>query len=272
MESSEDDCDLLVDSILAMRKYRALDLPRATIRDLIEKELTNQRTTKDILKSIRKKLHHIVAPYLGDPDYDTAFTRLKGSFAEGDAAIRAACSQILTAHVSTRERLSILEVFYRRLFDVTGKPQTILDLACGLNPFSFPWMDLPITTRYHAFDINRPRLDFINRYFSLQGLAPLAVSQDILVEPPQCEADVAFFFKEAHRFEQRERGCNVALWRALRVQYLLVSLPVKSLSGKHDLSNYHRHLVEVTVKGTNWQVTQVDFENELVFCIDKGRG
>ncbi len=32
--------------------------------------------------------------------------------------------------------------------------------------------------------------------------------QDILIKPPDVEADIAFFFKEAHRFEQRQHGCN----------------------------------------------------------------
>jgi 16S rRNA (guanine(1405)-N(7))-methyltransferase len=184
--------------------------------------------------------------------------------------VKAACTAILTSHASTRERITILEEFYPRLFSCTGQPSVILDLACGLNPFTFPWMGLPLSTRYYAYDINRPRVALINHYFSLQGLTPLASTEDILVNPPQVGADVAFFFKEAHRFEQRQRGCNLAFWQALRVRYLLVSLPTSSLTGRHSLVDGHRKLVYSILTGQPWQVTEILFTNELVFCIDKG--
>ena len=96
-----------------------------------------------------------------------------------------------------------------------------------------------------------------------------ATYQDVLVTPPQAEGDVAFLFKEAHRFEQRQRGCNRALWLALKVPYLLVSLPPHSLSGQHNLVERQRRLVYATLAGLPWEVTEVSFENELVFVIKK---
>ena len=77
----------------------------------------------------------------------------------------------------------------------------------------------------------------LRRYLALvRGWAPaLAEVRDILVRPPQVEADAAFLFKEAHRLEKRRKGCNRALWSALKVKYLFVSLPRRSLDGKRDL-------------------------------------
>ena len=260
-----------VKEILSSRKYRDLGIPVETVRDLVEKELLNHRNPKDAVKAVRKKLHNIVADYLGDPDYPAAFPLLETAFSSSDPLqVKAACSAILSSHASTRERLAILDDFYPRLFTLTGQPDVILDLACGLNPLTFPWMGLPNTIRYHVYDIHAPRLEFINHFFALQGLAPLAVHQDILVEPPQCEADVAFFFKEAHRFEQRQHGSNRAFWQSIKSRWLLVSLPPAGLTGRRNLVEGHRQLVYQAVAGLPWQVTEVLFENELVFCIDKG--
>jgi 16S rRNA (guanine(1405)-N(7))-methyltransferase len=264
--------DPLIADILANRKYRELGIPTATLRDLLEKELPNHRSPKDAVKAVRKKLHNIVAGYLGDPDYASASLLLAAAFQPGNAEqVKSACAAILSVHASTKERLAILTDFYPRLFAITGQPRVILDLACGLNPLCFPWMGLPAAVQYHAFDLNAPRVDFINHYFALQGLAPLAVQQDILINPPRQAADVAFFFKEAHRFEQRQRGCNRAFWQALNVRWLLVSLPPSNLTGRHSLIDGHRQLVYHNLQGLPWPVTELLFENELVFCIDKGK-
>jgi 16S rRNA (guanine(1405)-N(7))-methyltransferase len=165
-----------------------------------------------------------------------------------------------------------MEAFYARIFAHTGIPDAILDLACGLNPLAFPWMGLPLTTRYHAYDIHAPRVALINHYFSRQGLQPLAAVQDVIVSPPPIEAPVAFFFKEAHRFEQRQRGVNRAFWQALRVRWLVVTLPAASLTGRHDKSDQHRRLVYNTIGDLPWTVVEEQVGQEMIFLIQKGDG
>ncbi|HVN56620.1 MAG TPA: hypothetical protein VMT46_20005 [Anaerolineaceae bacterium] len=270
----EDVIDQAIREILNSKKYRGMNLCADTLRDVLEREVSSSgRSQKEALKAARQKLHNIVAPYLGDPDYPAAERELETAFASRDVeAIRAVCTRILAAHASTRERISILDDFYTRIFAATGKPAAILDAACGLNPLTFPWMSLPLNTRYHAYDIHGPRVEFLNHYFHLQGLAVLAEQRDVLVHPPEERGELAFLFKEAHRFEQRQRGCNAPLWDALRVRYLLVSLPTHSLSGRFDLVDRQRQLVREILGQRTWLVGELLFENEIVFCIDKGHG
>lgn len=260
----------LVRAVLNSRKYRGLGIPSETVHDLLEKELSLGRNEKAALKAVRQKLHNVMAPYLGDPDYEQATRDLERAFASADLdAVRAVCTAILQAHASTRERQPLLETFYPRLFTVTGQPQTVLDVACGLHPFGLPWMGLTPQTRYHAYDIHRPRIDLINRFLMLLGMEPLAEVRDVLVQPPEVQADVAFFFKEAHRFEQRQRGCNRPFWQALKVHWLLVSLPVVSLSGQHSLLEGSRALVRSALGDLPWRVEEILYENEVVFAIEK---
>jgi 16S rRNA (guanine(1405)-N(7))-methyltransferase len=263
--------DDLADKILAAPKYRGIGIPRETILDLLEDADRNGLTGKRALKAARKKLHNIIAPYLGDPDYPAAQAALTAAFNAGDEdAVQAACLGLLKMHASTRERVSLLGAFYTRLFGLTGVPRVVLDLACGLHPLSFPWMGLGTSTAYHAYDIHQPRIELLNHYFSLQGLPQAARLQDILVDPPAIKADIAFFFKEAHRFEKRRRGCNLPMWRALDVHWLLVSLPSHSLKGA-DLEDQHRRLVAEIIAGENWPMTEITFENEIVFCVEIGQ-
>ena len=92
-----------------------------------------------------------------------------------------------------------------------------------------------------------PRIELINTFFRLDERPQLAVYEDILVHPPKIAADVAFFFKEAHRFDQRLKGSNRQFWKSIPVKYLLVSLPTISLNGKHDKIDQHKRLVYETI-------------------------
>ena len=260
----------LITTLLSARKYRDIQLPPETIRDLIQQAMQQTNDPREVEKIVREKLHNLVAPYLGDPDYAACQKDLNLAYASGDQdQIQATCTRILNFHASTRERLPILPVFFKTIFEYTGKPEIILDLACALNPFSLPWMDLNSTTQYYAYDLHQPRLDAINHLFKLNKMPPLAINQDILVSPPDVKADVAFFFKEAHRFELRRHGCNRAFWQSLNVKYLLVSLPTKNLTGSHEKTEQHRRLVYENIAGLPWSVHEIEFENEIVFCIEK---
>lgn len=255
------------------RKYRDLDLPDETLRDLIEQEIGRHKSDRQALQTARERLHNLVAPYLGDPDYPEARVKLDEAFDNGESVvIQAVCTDLLKSHASTKERLAYLTDFYTTIFTITGIPSTILDLACGLNPLAFPWMGLTQSVQYHAYDLHQPRIELINHYFKLQGLAELAEHGDILVNTPQIQAEVAFFFKEAHRFEQRRRGCNRDFWLALKVNWLVVTLPASSLTGRHDLATGHRKLVAETLAGLEWPVEEQLVGNELIFCIHKGAG
>ncbi|MGA9396754.1 MAG: hypothetical protein WBV22_00725 [Anaerolineaceae bacterium] len=260
----------LVEAVGRKPAYRAMQIPETTLRDLAIKALERQPSARLALKTMRRKLHQITAPYLGDPDYVQVTRTIKSAFQSGDSrTIQVCCQEILSSHTSTRERLSVLDGFYERLFEISGKPASILDLACGLNPLTFRWMGLPLRTRYLAYDIHAPRVAFLNEYFHLENMKPACYLRDILVDPPVDNADVAFLFKEAHRFEEREAGCNRPLWHALKVKYLFVSLPPLSMSGRHDLTLKNRKLVTGITIPENWRVSELVFPNEQVFAIEK---
>jgi 16S rRNA (guanine(1405)-N(7))-methyltransferase len=98
---------------------------------------------------------------------------------------------------------------------------------------------------------------------------PLVYCQDILLQPPEIKADLAFFFKEAHRFDQRQRGCNRTFWLSLPVKKIAVSLPTSSLTGKHDKIEQHQRLVYESIRDLNWPVQEIVLPSEILFIIQK---
>ena len=80
-------------------------------------------------------------------------------------------------------------------------------------------------------------------------------------------ADLAIFFKEAHRLEKRQPGANKKLWAQLDVDLLAVSLPTVNLSGTHPLIEQHRKLVYQHLP-KNQTLTEIYVENEILFIIE----
>lgn len=275
--SNEVDVEAVVTAVKQSAKYG--DTSEATIRELAVAAVRQHKKSKPAIKAVRARLHSIMAPYLGDPDYMAEAARLDAAFAAHDEpAIEAICRDCLYAHLSTRERLPIMADFYERIFAVTGRPQSILDIACGLNPLALRWMGLlpdyrlPITDnqlRFYAYDIHEPRIAFINHYFRLEGLPELAKVQDVAMDFPQEGADVALFLKEMPRFERNYGGRGRPLLEALRARFLVISYPTISTHGGRNLTNRYREFMYQLIEGHNWPVTELLFAGELVFIVER---
>lgn len=264
----DSEIEAVIAAVKGSRKYR--DASEETIRELAAEALRQHRRPKQAVKAVRKRLHSIMAPYLGDPDYEATLLELTAAFASGDQEqIRAVCWAGLSRHLSTRERLPIMEQFYTRVFGKTGVPESILDVACGLNPLAFPWMGLPVPVNYYAYDIHEPRIEFLNRYFALQGLPQLARLQDVALSFPEERADVALFLKEMPRFERNYKGLGRPLLEALRARHVVISFPTISTHGGRDLTRRYRQFFYELIEGKPWSATELLFEGELVFCVDK---
>jgi 16S rRNA (guanine(1405)-N(7))-methyltransferase len=258
----------VINAIKQSKKYR--DTSEETIRELAVVALQQHKKPKAAVKAVRKRLHSIMAPYLGDPAYAEAAEALTAVFATGDqSAVKETCAEILDTHLSTRERQPLLDTFYKRIFEVTGKPTSLMDIACGLNPLAFPWMELEAPIDFWAYDIHEPRIDFINHYFKLQGLPEYAVLQDVALQFPQETADVALFLKEMPRFERNYHGQGRPLLEAIRAKWLVISYPTISTHGGRNLTNRYRDFMAQLIDGKPWPMTELLFEGEMVFCIEK---
>ncbi len=279
--SQADPLEAVISAVKQSQKYGSAS--EETIRKLAESALRQHKKPKAAIKSVRKQLHSIMAPYLGDPDYAAAAVRLDEAFASGqETAVKSVCQDILRTHLSTRERQPIVAEFYERIFAVTGRPRSILDIACGLNPLALPWMGLngirnteyriqnTEYVRYVAYDIHETRIDFLNHYFRLEGLPPLAKLQDVALQLPQETADLALFLKEMPRFERNYHGRGRPLLEALQVHWLVLSFPTISAHGGRNLTNRYREFMAQLIADHDWPVTELLFAGELVFCVEKG--
>ncbi|MEA4812144.1 MAG: hypothetical protein VB108_06215 [Anaerolineaceae bacterium] len=262
----------LIQKTLLSAKYRSLELPRDLLEDILMQEAKFARNKAALEKRFREKLHQIVAPYLEEMDCTAEITNLRVFSAANPSQSewKAYSLEIMAKHASSRERLPNIQEFASALNPYVAKAQKVLDLAAGLDPLMLPWLDLSAKPVFEAYDLQKPRVDYLNAFFTAFYSPGRAFLQDILANPPQEKADLAFFFKEAHRFEKRLPGSNRQFFQNLPAQILLVSLPAKDLAGRHSLADYHRRILHEATTGLPWSVSETQIREELLFCIDKG--
>ena len=262
----------IIEKTLTGAKYKALELPRELLEDILNQESKLAQNDADLERRFREKLHNIIAPYLEEVQYPTETAKLQHFTSEKPdlEAWKTYCSTLMARHASTRERLPYMEAFADFLRPYFQKSQTVLDLACALDPLILPWLNLNPQPEVICYDVQTPRIAFLNEFFKFFYPRGKAICQDVLALGPKKKADLALFLKEAHRFEKRRPGCNRGFFLALPVKTLIVSLPSQDLAGKHSLESYHTRLIEEAIMGLGWDCAKTSIGNELIFVIEKG--
>ena len=138
------------------RKYGCLC--EDTLRRVARWAASRHARTKDAVKAAKRKLHQACGAYLGgfDPAEAGAVARGLPNDPPRDV-LRDACLGVLGRHVSTAERAPFMEEAYAEMFRRTGTPRVLVDVACGLNPFAFPWMGSRITPSTSTAESSRRR-------------------------------------------------------------------------------------------------------------------
>ena len=275
---SVNEIEQIVASVRASPRYRSVCA--STIRRIATEEwskrtspkLSLKRALRKAIKATRSRLHQAYGAYESPVDYERGYRSLETAYADGaPQAIRSACQRILSLHTSTRERLPILDRFYTELFAHTGVPRTLLDLACGLNPLSLPWMGLGDGSEYYAYDIDVERVAFLVRYFFLAKVLAHVRLQDVICDLPTKRADVALLMKSSTCLERQREGSTLALLDVLDVRHAVVTFPVKSLGRREKgMPGHYTRTFLAMLSDRPWAVTQLDFATELAFIVHKG--
>lgn len=242
-----------------------------TIRRLCRVEAAKYKQEKQVIKAVKGKLHQMNSAYVGKAEHDKALNLVRRLTEDaGSSANLELCRQLLQLHASTAERLAIYDDFYRRLFAYTGRPSSLLDIACGFNPFSLPWMRLEQNAEYFAADINLRTIELINLFLERIHAPGRAFAADALEFPPFRRVDLALMFKLLPLLEKQEKGSSRRLIDAVNARFVAVAFPVRSLSGKSlNMLALNTDLFENQIAaGMNYQ--QLLFPDELVYIIDKG--
>lgn len=259
----------VLEGVRASRRYGRL--APELLRRLAAEELPKARTPAEAEKRVKRRLHQIFGAYATRPNYTAILAGLRAAAGDPDA-VRGICRSAMAAHASTRERLPILDVFYREVFAVTGRPTSLLDIGCGLNPLAAPWMDLAPATPYRAIDIDLDLVAFLTAALPLLGADGSAETRDVVATPPEDPADVALLLKTLPCLEQQRAGTGERLLRAIRARRIVVSYPTHSLGGRgKGMERTYRDTFARLAETLEQRYETLAFPGEVVFVVASDR-
>lgn len=243
----------LLDKLTSNKKYS--DVCPDTIRRVIAECEGRYKKAKDMEKAVREKLHGITS----------AFNELGSDAAQAVASLSddEALEAVLKRHASTRERLplSAMDALYARIFEVTGVPSSILDLACGLNPVYL----------LHRFDCRVVGVDISK---SCVELIKNGIWADLLCENaiPQERFHIALLFKILPLLERQKAGSATDVMRRIDAEYLVVSFPTRTLGGRNvGMEDNYSAWMEAHMPENRAVAARFTTDNELYYVLKENQ-
>jgi 16S rRNA (guanine(1405)-N(7))-methyltransferase len=260
----------LIEAVLASSKYKSIDID--FIRYIGTQELSKHRNLKEAIKSTKNKLHQVGGAYqTGTLRYSVWLDELKFAKRSGnEKQVLETCQWIMQYHSSTRERLPILEQFYSTIFAHLPSVNSVIDIACGLNPLAIPWMRLDEHVQYFTYDIYQDMIDFLNESLTLMPVRGIGEVRDVIRSCPTQKVDVAFILKAIPCLEQVDKSAGLRIIETINADHLVISFPAHSLGGKNKgmIPNYESRFYK-QVAHKPWSIQRFEFPGELVFLVSK---
>ena len=278
--NKENNIRLLVKDILAKKELNNLNEGfvaeklnefLAKNKDIREKLGTSKygqfRRSKEhdlVIKKVRAGLREIYGVFILS-DYKKRYELLE--------AIRKSPSpenhnRILELHKSSKERLPYYGLVYKKIFDATGLPERIVDLACGLNPLSYPY--LGCKPEYLACDLAEKDLEFIKEYFAIMRIRGSVKKVDLIkdnVSKIVKGIDIVFLFKTLDSLESVKWNISQELLKRLKAKSIVVSFATKSLGGKKAIKKERRAWFERLAKEQNYTFESFEIPGEIFYIL-----
>ncbi len=169
-------------------------------------------------------------------------------------------------HISSLERGSLPDFVIEFLRE--HKIKRIIDLGCGLNPIYFPFNEIKVNY-YFACDLREDIVSAVNDFFLKNQINGEAVQMDFLAKLDELpKANVAFLFKVLDLIEDKGHKHAEELIVSLAVKHLIVSFPLKTLSGKY--MRFHRRTwLEKMLSRLSFDFYYKKTKNEIFYFIAK---
>ncbi|MBN1923460.1 MAG: hypothetical protein JW791_01720 [Nanoarchaeota archaeon] len=252
----------VINQLLNSRKYSGI------CRDTITRTVNNLAGQKirgrNLIKRVKEDLYKIHTNYYKNFDYKQALFELEKAYSSKDENIVLGTHDNLMRRYDNNRLLTVQEGLYDEIFKITGKPEVLLDLACGLNPLTIPWMKLSNKTEYYCYDIEKSQISFLNDYFKLLKKRYKAYCQDVITKTPVKKADVAFLFKSTTCFEWQREGNTLKVLNNLNSKWVALTLMLRGEKNIPGSRNYFNNLLKnLPVK----RVEELIFKKEYVYLI-----
>jgi hypothetical protein len=145
------------------------------------------------------------------------------------------------------------------------KINSILDLACGLNPLALANQK----RRYFASDIDKNILSLIKKFFKKNKIKGKVFSHDIRdFSRPLPQTELCLILKTLDIIEKNPYPLTKKLLESLNCKYIIISFSTKTLSGK-QMKKPKRIWLRRLLKKLGYKYKIFSSHNEIFYLIEK---
>lgn len=255
----------LLQKLLDSRNYR--DICPDTIRRVWSDCEARYKKPKDVEKAAREALHGISGAFMTPREArQLAYDMQAWHINKTDHGL----DRMLSRHASTRERLPLqaLDGLYGQIFAITGRPRSVLDLACGINPLYLGARGIPTI----GVDISGSAVDAINCFGEVYGMPVSAAYADLMCPGaiPDERSDAALLFKLLPLLERQRTGAALDVMNAVNAPFLIVSFPTRTLGGRNvGMAIHYSDWMEAHMPRGGAIAQRLETDNELFYIIKK---
>jgi len=214
---------------------------------------------KLIVKDVRSVLHDIYGLFSFDKKKVEKLLKEKDFDLEWHV-------KVLKCSKSTSERLNYYPIIYEQIWSEIGEVKSVLDLGCGLNPFSLPYMNLK-NVEYLAYELTSGYCDAINKYFKLSRINGKCESVDLLKIGKLPKADVCFLFKVLDGLEQIKLNYTLELFEKISSKFIIVSFATRSIKAGKKFNRGKWFIKMLDKLKLKYKFFETD--NEIFYIINK---
>jgi len=259
----------IADRVIRSPKYRCLC--RDTVLRAAALAAARSGSAPEAVKRARRKLHQVHGAYLSHWNAKRAaelMDEIRSAANPND--LKRACMLLMQIHESSAGRIDSLDRLFPMIYESTGVPDSILDLGCGLQPFALPWMGLKTGAEYVACEIDNRLVDLVNDFFDAVGQKGKAACRDVLADLPKRRVDMAFLLQMLPCLEQQEKGSAGRVLRKVNAEWILVSYPLKSLSGRErGMGRHYPKTMEAILDDLSLPCRSFRLGEELFYLLDR---
>jgi hypothetical protein len=188
--------------------------------------------------------------------------------------------EVLRSHISSKDRG--YSSFYQNIFDGTNEFESVVDIGCGVNGFSYKYLEEVLgSVSYIGVEAVGQVVGNMNEYFKENEFNAKAICEDVFnsekmkqIIISQHSPRVILLLQVLDALEGFEKNSSKKLLLAINEtlgekDLIVITMPMKSISGKTKFEasrNWLRYFLE-----DNFKVEEFLVGNEMVFRARKNR-
>ena len=256
--------------------FQILNAQPKLTQELISNFNPRSSAYKTILKNVRAKLRRVYGLFRVEKENKDRKNLFKELLISPQPKWNRLIINILETHSSTKERLPFYKQLYPKIFKISGKPKTIIDLGAGINPFSLSYLNLN-ELNYYAYDLSEEEVEMLNKFFGLihtqnkeiNAQAAILDLMNFVKLKELIKADVCFLFKMTDVLDRGQgHKTSEIIISNIPASYVVVSFPTLTMSGK-KMNHPRRKWIELMSQRLGYDYKILEFSNEIFYILKK---